>query len=304
MVYTITFNPSIDYIIEIKDLNLGEINRSEKEFKYPGGKGINVSRVLKNLGVDNVALGFIGGFTGDYLKATLQDDGVKTDFIKVEGDTRINVKVKSGAETEINSNGPEIHKNHMELLHEKLEKLTENDYVVLSGNIQKSLPRDSFSKIHKRFLDRKAKFIIDTTGKALTYALTNKPFLIKPNVKELAEIFNTEINTKEEIIKYGKKLLRMGAENVIVSMAGEGAFLLSENHIYYANSPMGKAKNSVGAGDSLIAGFLAKYVVGCNKSEALRYGVACGSATAFANDLCNKVDVEALIDKVKVIKIT
>lgn len=299
MIYTVTFNPSVDYIVQVENFLSGKINRVKEDHKYPGGKGINVSRVLNNLGVKNKALGFIGGFTGEFIKDSLEEEGVCTDFIKVQEDTRINVKLKSNEETEINGAGPNIDKKALDGLFDMLQSLDSEDYLVLSGNVQTTLPRDIYAQIQER-LDNKVKVIVDTTGEALTSTLKHKPFLIKPNNYELSEIFGAKISTKKDIMFYGNKLLDMGAENVIISMAGEGALLLCKDGIYHANAPRGKVINSVGAGDSLIGGFLSKYSQSKDLMEAFRWGVASGSATAFSMDLCTKDEVEKLLSEIKV----
>lgn len=303
MIYTVTFNPAIDYIVKVQDFKGGEVNRVDADIKYPGGKGINVSRVLNNQGIKSKALGFIGGFTGEYIKNFLEKEGVQTDFINVKGDTRINVKIKSNEETEINGAGPSIEENDLNKLFEKFSKLTKDDFVVLAGNVQKTLPRNIYEQIQQRCIEKGAKFIVDTTGEALTCTLKYKPFLIKPNNHELGEIFNVEIKDRDEIILYGKRLLEMGAKNVIVSMAAEGALLVCSEGVYHASPAKGIVKNSVGAGDSLIGGFLAHYSENLDIVEAFRWGAASGSATAFSYDLCSKDDVNALIQEVKITKI-
>ncbi len=303
MIYTITFNPSIDYIVQVDNFEIGKVNRVKSDYKYPGGKGINVSRVLNNLRIKSKALGFIGGFTGEYIKNVLEMEGVDTDFIKVEEDTRINVKLKSNIETEINGEGPTVTKEDLNKVFEKIEALKESDFLVLAGNIQKNLPRDLYAQIQKRCLKNKVKIIVDTTGEALKATLQYKPFLIKPNNHELSEIFHISLKTKEEIIYYGKKLLEMGAQNVIISMGKEGALLISSKGVYQGFAPEGIVKNSVGAGDSLIGGFLANYTQSLDIIEAFTYGVAAGSATAFSLDLCKKKDVENLLDQVKIKKL-
>ncbi len=303
MIYTITFNPSIDYVVQVEDFSLGNVNRVKRDYKYPGGKGINVSRALNNMEVKSKALGFIGGFTGEYIKSFLHNEGVDTEFIRVEGDTRINVKLKTNEETEINGAGPEIKKEDLNKLFMKIEKLTECDFLVLAGNIQSTLPRDIYAQIQKRCLDNRVKIIVDTTGDALTMTLKYKPILIKPNIYELSEIFDTKISNKEEVIYYAEKLVEMGAQNVVVSMAGDGALLICDEGVYHANAPQGIVKNSVGAGDSLIGGFLANYTETLNIVEAFKMGVASGSATAFSHDLCKKDDVKELIDKITISKI-
>jgi len=303
MIYTVTFNPSVDYIVEVENFVSGTVNRVKEDHKYPGGKGINVSRVLNNLGVKSKALGFIGGFTEEYIKSTLESQGIDTDFITVNEDTRINIKLKSNEETEINGVGPKIENEKLNELFNKLGNLNSEDFLVLAGNVQKTLPRDIYAQIQKKCLDTNVNVIVDTTGEALLNSLKYKPFLIKPNNHELAEIFETEINTRDEIIYYGKKLMDMGAQNVIISMAGEGALLICREGVYHASAPKGEVKNSVGAGDSMIGGFLAKYSKDTSIVEAFRWGAASGSATAFSLDLCKKDHVERLLNEIKVIKL-
>lgn len=303
MIYTVTFNPSVDYIVQVENFLPGTINRVKGDYKYPGGKGINVSRVLNNLDVESKALGFIGGFTGDFIKASLEENGVYTDFIKVQEDTRINVKLKSNEETEINGAGSNIDEKALNQLFKKLEKLGSEDYLVLAGNIQRTLPRNIYAQIQERLVKNKVKVIVDTTGEALKATLKHKPFLIKPNNHELSEIFGVEINTREDIVFYAKRLLDMGAENVIISMAGEGALLVCKEGVYHAAAPKGDVKNSVGAGDSLIGGFLASYSQNLDLIEAFKWGIASGSATAFSLDLCTKDEVEKLLSEIKVTKL-
>ncbi|TDT63685.1 1-phosphofructokinase [Fonticella tunisiensis] len=303
MIYTVTFNPSIDYIIHVNDFKPGYVNRAESDNMYPGGKGINVSRVLNNLNVKSKAMGFIGGFTGEYVKKYLEDEGLETDFIYVKGDTRINVKLKSTEETEINGSGPDIEEKDIEKLFEKIEKLTSEDFLVIAGRAQKSLPEDIYAQILKKCSKNGVNVIVDTTGKTLLCTLKYRPFLIKPNNHELGEIFNVEMVSIEKTIEYGKELLKMGAQNVIVSMAAEGALLISSEGVFHASAPRGVVRNSVGAGDSLIGGFLAKYSANFDLIEAFKWGAASGSATAFSFDLCKKEDVEALLDQVKITKL-
>lgn len=303
MIYTITFNPSIDYVINVENFRPGTVNRVVSENKYPGGKGINVSRVLNNLGIKNKALGFIGGFTGQFIKSSLEREGVDTDFIELNGDTRINVKLKSNDETEINGSGPNIDEENLNKLFEKINSLNSEDFLVLAGNVQNSLPRNIYSLIQEKCLDKKIKIVVDTTGEALTSTLRYRPFLIKPNNHELGEIFNVEINTREEIIHYAQKLRELGADNVVISMAGEGALLICKEGIYHASAPKGTVKNSVGAGDSLIAGFIARYSQTSDVIESLKWGATAGSATAFSMDLCKKEDVENLLPQVNISKL-
>lgn len=299
MIYTVTCNPSIDYIIQLDTFKVGALNKVMEDFKFPGGKGINVSRVLNNLAVKTKALGFIGGFTGKYVVDFLEKEGVETDFIAVDGDTRINVKIKSKEETEINAGGPEIKDKDLLELIEKINALPEDAFVVLDGNVQRSLSQNVYAQIMKNTLSKKS-FIVDAVGQALLETLPHKPFMIKPNKEELEDLFKVKINTIEEVVFYGKRLLTLGAENVIISLGKEGAVFLNKEIQYYAYAPLGKAVNTVGAGDSLIAGFLSKYVHSRDLLESFRYGVAAGSATAFSVDLCKKDQVENLLSEVKV----
>lgn len=303
MIYTVTFNPAIDYVINVDDFKPGEVNRVVSEEKFAGGKGINVSRVLNNLGVKSKALGFIGGFTGKFIIDSLEAQGVDTDFVHILGDTRINVKLKSKEETEINGGGPVITEEDLEKLFNIIGKLGADDYLVLAGNVQSSVPRDIYSQIQEKCASNKVKVIVDTTGDALVATLKNKPFLVKPNNHELGEIFNIELEKREDIIKYAQKLREMGAENVIISMAAKGALLICDSGVYHASPAKGTVKNSVGAGDSVIAGFLASYSKDSNIIEAFRWGATSGSATAFSKDLCKKEDVEYYLPQVTVTKL-
>lgn len=303
MIYTVTFNPAIDYIVKVDNFTLDNVNRSNENFKYPGGKGINVSRVLNNLGVKNRALGFVGGFTGRYIKDFLEKEGLDTDFILVEEDSRINVKIKSGKETEINGRGPFINDENLRRLFNKVNKLSSEDFLILAGNVQEHLSRDIYSRIQEVTLNNNVNVIVDSTKEALLKTLKYKPLLIKPNIHELGELFDVVIETEEKIIQYGKKLIDMGAKNVIVSMAGEGALLISQEGVYKGIAPKGVVKNSVGAGDSMIAGFIANYHQSFNIVESFKWGLASGSATAFSLDLCKKQDVFNLLSQVKVNKL-
>lgn len=303
MIYTVTFNPAIDYVINVDDFKSGLVNRVASDEKFAGGKGINVSRVLNNLGVKSKALGFIGGFTGKFIIDSLESQGVATNFIEVSEDTRINVKLKSKEETEINGSGPLITGEDLDKLFKIVENLTEDDYLVLAGNVQKSVPSDIYAVLQEKCKAKNVKTIVDTTGDALVATLKNKPFLIKPNNHELGEIFNKELTNIDEIIKYAKKLIDMGAQNVIISMAEKGALLICESGVYHASPAKGIVKNSVGAGDSVIAGFLAKYSETEDLLEAFRWGATSGSATAFSKDLCKKEDVEHYLSGVVVTKI-
>lgn len=303
MIYTLTLNPSIDYIISLNSVELGKVNRCTKTFKFPGGKGINVSRVLKNSGTDSVALGFVGGFTGEFINLTLNNLGIHTDFIKVKEDSRINVKIKSVDETDINADGPYIEKETLNLLLNKLNKLKDDDILVLAGKIQSSLPNNLYSKIQDIANKNNVKVVVDTSGKALLESVKNKPFLIKPNNFEIEEAFNIKIKDRNELIDYGKKLNTMGAENVIISLAGDGALLINNYGVFFGNAPKGEVKNSVGAGDSLVAGFLHEYSKSKNILDSFKRGIATGSASAFSLDLCDNNFVLELLPQIKLKKL-
>ena len=297
MINTITLNPSLDYIVKVDDFKVGHVNRTSKEDIYPGGKGINVSIVLKNLGVKNRALGFTAGFTGEEIEKLVANHGVDNEFIRLEkGMSRINVKLKSKEESEINGMGPDISKNDIEKLYEKLEALKAGDFVVLAGSIPNTLPDDIYETIMKDFKDKEINFVGDATKDLLLNVLKYKPFLIKPNHHELGEMFNVKLNSKDEIITYAKKLQEIGARNVIISMAGDGAILIEENgEITISDTPKGTLVNSVGAGDSMVGGFLAGIAENKNIKEAFKIGVATGSASAFSEGLATRDKVEELL---------
>lgn len=297
MINTITLNPSLDYIVKVDDFKVGHVNRTSKEDIYPGGKGINVSIVLKNLGVKNRALGFTAGFTGEEIEKLVANHGVDNEFIRLEkGMSRINVKLKSKEESEINGMGPDISKNDIEKLYEKLEALKAGDFVVLAGSIPNTLPDDIYETIMKDFKDKEINFVVDATKDLLLNVLKYKPFLIKPNHHELGEMFNVKLNSKDEIITYAKKLQEIGARNVIISMAGDGAILIEENgEITISDTPKGTLVNSVGAGDSMVGGFLAGIAENKNIKEAFKIGVATGSASAFSEGLATRDKVEDLL---------
>ncbi|MDF2902969.1 MAG: hypothetical protein K0S25_607 [Bacillus sp. (in: firmicutes)] len=300
MIYTVTLNPSVDYIVQIEKVNLGELNRSINEDKFPGGKGINVSRVLKEMGVTSKALGFTGGFTGRYITDYLQTEKIETDFVQVSEDTRINIKLKTEKETEINASGPSITDANFVALKDKVRQLTENDILVLAGSIPSSLPETTYEELVKICAENGAKFVVDAEGELLMKVLPYHPFLIKPNHHELGEIFETEITTCEQAIHYGKLLIEKGANNVIVSLAGEGAVFINKETAYIAEVPKGEVKSSVGAGDSMVAGFLAKFGETNDVKTAFQYSVASGSATAFSIGLCTPEKVEKLLPQVKI----
>ena len=302
MIYTVTLNPSIDYVINLKSLNIGQINRVNSENVYPGGKGINVSRVLKTLGYDNVDTGFISGFTGDFIINSLCELGVKSDFIKLDnGFTRINVKIKSNEETEINGGGPHISDEKLKELFDKLSYLKEDDILILAGSIPSTLSDDLYEKIIKHVENNKVKVVVDATKNLLLNVLKYNPFLIKPNNHELEEIFNVKLDNLNDITTYAKKLQEMGARNVLVSMGEDGALLITENgQVLISNAPNGRVINSVGAGDSMVAGFICGYLNSNSYEEALKLGSASGSATAFSSDLAKKELIHELIKEIKV----
>lgn len=296
MIHTVTFNPSLDYILDLPTLELDQVNRTSAERIIPGGKGINVSIVLQNLGIETRAICFVAGFTGEALTSLLMKEKLNADCIKLEnGLTRINVKLRVGGETEINGQGPTIKEEDINDLLEKLGYLDDEDFVVLAGSLPDTMPVDTYKEIMQLLQYNKIKVIVDTTKDLLLPVLPYHPFLIKPNIKELEEIFDTEIPGKPEAISYAKKLVEMGARNVMVSMAGDGAVLVTEDgQVYEANAPKGEVKNSVGAGDSMLAGFLAGYVEREDMEYAFKLGVCTGSASAFSENLATKANVEEL----------
>lgn len=298
MIYTVTFNPALDYVIKVDNFTLGAINRTKREDIYYGGKGLNVSTVLTNLGYESIALGFIAGFTGDVIEKGAKSLGFSSDFIKVkEGLSRINVKLKSNEESEINGQGPNITKEDIDKLFEKLEQLQDKDILILSGSIPNTLDEDIYEKIMERLQKKDIQIVVDATKDLLLNVLKYKPFLIKPNNHELGEMFNVILKNDEDIISYAKKLQEKGARNVLISMAGDGAILITENEeIFKTEVPKGEVKNSVGAGDSMVAGFIAGYLTNNNYEEALKMGTAAGSASAFSEGLTTKEKVISLLN--------
>lgn len=296
MIYTVTFNPAIDYVVHAKELNFGMTNRSLSEEIYFGGKGINVSIVLKELGFDSKLLGFTAGFTGDAIEKGLSDMGLDTDFVRLkDGNSRINIKIKSTEETELNCQGPDIDDNAVATLFNKLDLLSDGDILILAGSIPSSLPSDIYEKILQRISNKSVKTIVDATNDLLLNVLKYKPFLIKPNNHELGEMFGVELKTDLEIETYARKLQDMGAVNVLVSMAGDGAMLIDEYGITHrCGVCKGKVKNSVGAGDSMVAGFTAGIQNG-DYEYALKLGTAAGGATAFSDGLAKKEKIKELL---------
>ncbi|RSD26208.1 1-phosphofructokinase [Mesobacillus subterraneus] len=302
MIYTLTLNPSVDYIVEADEIELGKLNRSKKETKLPGGKGINVSRVLRSMGTESKAIGFLGGFTGNYVEEFLNKEGIFTGFVKIDGDTRINVKLKAGSETEINASGPAVSNLALGLLKEQIKQLGTGDFLVIAGSIPSSMPESIYEEIVQICKKSGAEVIVDAEGNLLKSIIHYKPFLIKPNHHELGQLFDKEITSVEEAVTYGKKLVEAGAKNVIVSMAEKGAVYINETDAFIATVPSGKVKSSVGAGDSMVAGFLAQYIKSKDRQDAFRYSVASGSATAFSIGLCTPEKVEQLLPEVNIQK--
>ena len=299
MIYTVTLNPAIDYVVGVKDIKTGTVNRTSSEQVFFGGKGINVSRVLSELDIKSVATGFIAGFTGKALKEEMQSLGIETLFTELpDGFSRINIKIKSGEETEINGQGPTVSEEYLNKFLDSLSVLKEGDALILAGSVPKSVPDNIYEIIMERFSDKGIKFVVDASGELLKKVLPLKPYLIKPNHIELGEIFGVEINTPETAEIYARKMQSMGAENVIVSMAEKGALLLDENgESHFCKALEGEVINSVGAGDSMLAGFLAGIERGENSDYALKLGTASGGATAFSSDLAKKEMIEKLFEK-------
>ena len=300
MIYTVTFNPSLDYIVSVDDFKLGLTNRTSSELLLPGGKGINVSTILTNLGIESTALGFVAGFTGDEIIRKVEEIGVRSDFIRIgDGISRINVKLKSIDGTEIIGMGPDISREKTEELMEKLDVLDEGDVLVLAGSIPVSMPDDIYSRILERLEGKGVTFIVDATGELLMKVLKYQPFLIKPNNHELGDIFKVNLETREEVVPYGRKLQAMGAKNVLISMAGEGAVLVAEDgSVYDAPAPEGVLVNAVGAGDSMVAGFTAGWMEKKDYRHAFYMGVAAGSASAFSEYLATKNEIMSLYQKI------
>lgn len=297
MIYTVTFNPSLDYIVSVDDFTLGRVNRTTKELVYPGGKGVNVSLVLKNLGMENTALGFIAGFTGTEIERGLKEWGCLTDFIKIpEGMSRINMKLRSREESEINGQGPKISEEALEELYRKLDAMEPGDVLVLAGSIPNSMPDSSYEQILARVQGRHIRSVVDATGDLLVNVLKYHPFLIKPNNHELEEIFHVPMDSKETIVAHAKKMQEMGAENVLISMAGDGAILVAaDGSVWQSPAPKGKVVNSVGAGDSMVAGFITGYLKSQSYEEAFHMGICTGSASAFSERLATQEEVDGIL---------
>lgn len=300
MIYTVTFNPSLDYIVSVEDFKLGYTNRTSSELLLPGGKGINVSTVLKNLGIKSTALGFVAGFSGEEITRRLDEMGVQNEFIRIEeGFSRINLKLKSIDGTEINGQGPVIGEQKVQQLMDRLGKLEAGDVLFLSGSIPASMPDDAYQKIMALLDGKGVRIVVDATKDLLLKVLPYHPFMIKPNNHELGEIFGVELKTRESVVPYAKKLQEQGAQNVLVSMAGEGAVLVdADGKMYQAPAPTGVLKNGVGAGDSMVAGFMAGYMEKQDYLYAFHMGIAAGSASAFSENLATKEEIEAVYNQV------
>ena len=295
MIYTVTFNPSLDYVVDVKNFKTGQVNRTEQEKMFPGGKGINVSIVLKNLGLENTALGFVAGFTGDEIERELKERGIDTKFIHLpNGMSRINIKLKSEFETELNGQGPEVTQEAIDEFLKQMEWLKAGDYLVISGSTPALINDDIYGEILKSLMGRGVNVTVDATKGLLLKALPYHPFLIKPNKRELEEFFDVTLYNKKDIIEYAEKLKDRGARNILVSLGADGAVLLAEDgQLYERKAPEGKVINSVGSGDSMVAGFIAGYMKHADYDEALKLGVAAGSACAFLDGLASK---EAIMD--------
>ncbi|MBQ1339539.1 MAG: 1-phosphofructokinase [Ruminococcus sp.] len=296
MIYTVTFNPAIDYVVHTGGLALGSVNRSQSEEMYFGGKGINVSMILAELGVRSIALGFVAGFTGEAIEQGVRSKGIETDFVRLpDGNSRINVKIKSGEETEINGQGPDIGPEAIEKLYARLDKLTEGDTLILAGSVPSSMPSDIYERIIGKYSGNGVRMVVDASKDLLLKVLRFHPYLIKPNDFELSEMFGVELSSDADIIKYAGELRKMGACNVIVSMAGNGSLLLdSEGNVHRYGVCRGTVRNSVGAGDSMLAGFLAGSVDG-DLDYGMKLGTACGGATAFSEGLADRAMIDEML---------
>lgn len=300
MIYTCTISPSIDYTVYVPEFESGKLNRSEEVYYYPGGKGINVSRVLKRLGITSQAIGYAGGFTGQYIEDFLKNEEIKTDFIETSTITRINVKVKSTQETELNGPGPELSTSQLLALTDKVQAMKKGDWFVLCGSLPESVAFEFFLELATQCEKKGVRFVLDTSGPALKQLLKASVFLVKPNQYELGELFGVEISSVSDAFYYARRLVEEGTENVIVSMGGDGALLVTKDFALIAKAPAGTVVNTVGSGDSLVAGFIGCYSLTEDSYQAFRTGVASGSATAFRSDLCQVEDVEKLLGQVEI----
>ncbi|GGG89686.1 1-phosphofructokinase [Staphylococcus pragensis] len=300
MIYTVTFNPSIDYIMFTDGFELKGLNRAKATYKFAGGKGINVSRVLKTLGVQSTALGFAGGFPGDFIANTLQQSDIKTDFIKVDDDTRINVKLKSGDETEINAPGPNVTAEQFQSLLTQIKQTTSEDTVIVAGSVPKSIPSDAYAQIASITQQTGAKLVVDAEKDLVNTVLKYQPLFIKPNKDELEEMFNMTVTSDEDVVKYGRGILKEGAQSVIISLGGDGAIYIDDKRSIKAQNPKGQVVNTVGSGDSTVAGMVAGLESGLSLEDAFQQAVASGTATAFTEDLANIEDIENIKSQVTI----
>lgn len=300
MIYTITLNPSIDYVMFTDRFETGALNRAQTTYKFAGGKGINVSRVLKSLNTESTVLGFLGGFPGQFIKDKLQASNIQVDCVEVESDTRINVKLKGMSETEINAPGPDINEENIQQLMNKLKGLTSEDTVVIAGSIPSSMPSDIYAQIAELCHERQIKFVVDAEKDLLNSVLPYNPLFIKPNIVELEEMFNTTLTTDDAIYEAAKRLLDKGAQMVIVSMGGDGAMLVTEEQCLKAMVPKGQVVNTVGSGDSTVAGMVAGLTNGLSLTSAFRQAIACGTATAFTEDLATNEEIQEIIHQIQI----
>lgn len=301
MIYTVTLNPSLDYMTRLDNLTLGVTNRAQSETIFPGGKGINVSRLLGNLDIDNTALGFLGGFTGQYLQQRLAHTHMKQAFTPIAGQTRINLKIKAAIETEINATGPAITDQEVTNFLDNFELLTQQDVVILSGSVPRSLNPAIYQQLLVKILAQGARFVIDTTGEQLQSALASHPLLVKPNRGELAQLYHVNLETQDDFIKWGRQLISDGAQYAIVSLAGDGALFFTADAQYFAKPVSGQVKNSAGAGDSMIAGFIGTWLSTKDDLESFKMAVASGTATTFSDDIATKQKILEIYQQVNII---
>lgn len=303
MIYTVTLNPSIDYHVWISTLTQGEIHEVQKEWKVAGGKGINVSKVLQILGMESTALGFVGGFTGDFIRSQVEMAGIRHQFIQIEQDSRINLKLKAEVETDFSGVSPAVPPQALEQLFQQLNRLSKDDYLILAGSVPGSLPADIYQTIMKQLRDKGVRIFLDAKGEALKNSLPERPFLIKPNHHELGELFGVAIATPMEALTYGRRAVELGAQNVIVSLAGQGAVFVNAQEAYVAHIPERKPVNSIGAGDSMVAGFLYSYSRADDVESAFRFAVAAGSTTALSEGFCTHEKIESFLPLITIEKI-
>lgn len=300
MIYTVTFNPSIDYIMFTNGFEIKGLNRATSTYKFAGGKGINVSRVLKTLGVPSTALGFAGGFPGEFITQTLEESQIKTDFIKVDEDTRINVKLKSGDETEINAPGPSITDDQFQALLNQIKQTTKEDTVIVAGSVPKSIPSDAYAQIAEITQSTGAKLVVDAEKDLVNTVLKYQPLFIKPNKDELEEMFDMTVESDQDVVKYGREILKEGAQSVIISLGGDGAIYIDKTRSIKAQNPKGQVVNTVGSGDSTVAGMVAGLESGLSLEDAFQQAVASGTATAFTEDLATIEDIEKIKSQVTI----